>query len=103
MNPFLSLRPLTPHIEHPVRQRPKVENCFCDTSGLQSRTQNILVRRTILSDEQPIQRLKEATGHIESVTGAASHLAIKDEIVAETTEMVMVMFWAVDGAKVKAY
>ena len=54
MNPFLPLRPLTPNVEHVIRELAKIEESLCDAGSTETRAKDILITWHIVSSEQTV-------------------------------------------------
>lgn len=67
MNPLLSLRPLSSDIEHPICEVSNDESGLCDTSGLDTRSENVLVVRHVIGLRNPFDVVEVAAERILAV------------------------------------
>lgn len=61
MDPFLPLRALTTNVEHTVGEVANDESCLCDTGGLDTGAEDILVTGQIIGRGNTFDRVKVAT------------------------------------------
>lgn len=61
MDPLFPLGPLATNIKHAIGEGAQVENCFRNTRSLQPRSQDILIRWSVVWREEAVEVSEKAS------------------------------------------